>query len=583
MAADDDELLFADDATPAVEQASASVWKVLVIDDEPAIHDVTRLTLGGLQFDGHPLAILAANTATAGKAVLMVHADIAVVLLDVVMESDNAGLELVRWIRETLGNSRVRIVLRTGQPGHAPEQRVMFDYDINDYRDKTEITAQRLITTVIAALRSYRDLCTIEAHKAGLEHVLRATAALFERQSIDRFIEAVLYQLSALVSPQESAMFFRGSELGLGLAGSSPTIVAGTRRFAKFIGRPVNQVVEEEVWQDVLMMLRTRQPVLRMTYSLFGIFRDEETWAAVFMEGLGELGTWERRLVELFCANATVALDNHRLLARDAALTRAFARFVPEPLLGLLGRDAAAAQLGDQIQREMTVMFVDLREFTSRAEAEGPAATYEFLNKFFAEIVPEIEASGGVVDKYLGDGLMALFPDSAAHAVAAGRGVVTRTARLGSGVGVGIHAGPVILGLVGAAGRLESTVVSDAVNIAARIERLTRRFQADLLVSAAVAEKLPPALQQDTRPLGSYLVPGKRQAVEVFEVFAEDPAPLRAHKRATRGAVAAAVEQMTQGAYEAAADALVALCDACPEDHVLVALVDECWRRRGRG
>jgi len=584
MAGDDDVLLFADDeVAPVVEQSSASVWKLLVIDDEPAIHDVTRLTLGGLKVEGHPLAILSAYTAAAGRAVLQAHPDVAVVLLDVVMESDDAGLELVRWIRGELGNTRVRIVLRTGQPGHAPEQRVMFDYDINDYRDKTEVTAQRLTTTVIGALRSYRDLCTIEAHKSGLEQVLRATAVLFERQSIDRFIAAVLQQLSALVSPQESAMFFRGRELGLALAGTSPTLVAGTGRFTAHVGRPVSQVVDEEVWQDVLLMLRTRRPVLRATYDLFGIFRDEEVWAAVFMEGLGELGAWDRRLIELFCANATVALDNHRLLARDAALTRAFARFVPAQLLELLGRDAAAAQLGDQIQREMTVMFVDLREFTSRAEQEGPAATYEFLNRFFAEIVPEIEARGGVVDKYLGDGLMALFPESAAQAVMAGLGVVAQAGKLGTGVGVGVHSGPVILGLVGAAGRLESTVVSDAVNIAARIERLTRRFHTELLISAEVARQLPPALQEDMRPLGSYMVPGKRQAVAVFEVFAGDAPPLLTHKRATREAVTAAVEQMTQGAFDAAAAGLVGVFDACPEDHVLVALVDECGRRRGRG
>jgi class 3 adenylate cyclase/DNA-binding response OmpR family regulator len=585
FAGDGDAMVFADDgAEPAgaTEQASASVWKLLVIDDEPEVHDVTRLALGGLRVDGHPLAVLSAHTAAAGRAVLQAHTDVAVVVLDVVMESDDAGLELVRWIRGALENSRVRIVLRTGQPGHAPEQRVMFDYDINDYIGKTEVTAQRLITTVIGALRSYRDLCTIEAHKAGLEQVLRATAALFERQSIERFIAAVLHQLSALVSPQESAMFFRGGDLGFALAGESPTVVAGTGRFAAHVGRPVSQVVDEEVWQDVLTMLRTRRPVLRSAYNLFGIFRDESVWAAVFMEGLGELGAWDRRLVELFCANASVALDNHRLLARDTALTQAFARFVPERLLQLLGRDAAAAQLGDQIQREMTVMFVDLREFTSRAEQEGPAATYEFLNRFFAEIVPEIQARGGVVDKYLGDGLMALFPESPAQAVAAGLGVVERTARLGSGVGVGVHRGPVILGLVGAVGRLESTVVSDAVNIAARIERLTRRFHSDLLVSAAVAEQLPPELLADMRPLGSYMVPGKRQAVELLEVFAGDPPRLRAHKRATRAAVAEAVEAMTREAFDAAAEGFVRLLEDCPEDQVLAALVDECGRRRGR-
>jgi class 3 adenylate cyclase len=230
----------------------------------------------------------------------------------------------------------------------------------------------------------------------------------------------------------------------------------------------------------------------------------------------------------------------------------------------------------------MTVMFVDLRDFTSRAEQQSPAATYEYLNSVFAAIVPEIQGCGGVVDKYLGDGLMALFPDAPAQAIAAGLGVVRGSLALGTGVGVGVHVGPVTLGLVGAAGRLESTVVSDAVNIAARVERLTRRFGADLLVSAPVIAHLGADERADTRPLGAYLMPGKREAVAVHEVFAGDPPALRAAKRASRDAVTAAVTRMDAGELAEAMSALAGLVSACPEDHVLTAMVEECRRRQTR-
>jgi adenylate cyclase len=236
-----------------------------------------------------------------------------------------------------------------------------------------------------------------------------------------------------------------------------------------------------------------------------------------------------------------VALENHRLHHRQVALSQAFARFVPQRLLELMGSaDATMVELGDQIQREMTVVFVDLRSFTTRAEQQSPAATFEFLNQFFAAIVPAIHDAGGVVDKYLGDGLMALFPDAPAQAVRSALGVVQRTRELGASVGVGVHLGPVTLGLVGAAGRMESTVVSDAVNAAARIERLTRRFGADLLISAVVYEQLPPDMQADTRPLGDYMVPGKRHPVVVYRGLRRRPAraarrqasqPLRGHRR----------------------------------------------------
>ena len=585
---DADLMVFAEDgAAPTPEPPSTRVWKLLVVDDEPEIHEITRLALADLRIDGHPLAILSVHSAASAKVVLQHHPDIAVLLLDVVMESENAGLELVRVIRGELHNTRLRIVLRTGQPGHAPEQRVMLDYDINDYRDKTEVTAQRLITTVIGAVRSYRDLCTIESHKLGLEQVVRSSAALFERQSLDQFITGVLHQLSALVSPQESAMFFQGRDLGM--SDTAPKVVAGTGRFNAHVGQPVSHVVEEEVWQDITAMLRTQRPVLRPAYNIFGIFRisgltrEEDAWAAVFLEGLGELSAWDQRLIELFCQNASVALENHRLSRRQSALMQAFARFVPQQLLTLLGRgDATQADLGDQIQREMTVVFVDLRAFTSRAEQQSPAATFEYLNQYFAAIVPEIHGNGGVVDKYLGDGLMALFPDTAASAVQAALGVVERSRELGTGVGVGVHVGPVTLGLVGAAGRMESTVVSDAVNIAARIERLTRRFGADLLISDKVRDQLPPSLQADTRPLGDYVVPGKRLPVHVHEVFAGDPPDLRAAKRASREAVAAAIGRMAAGDLASAASELGRLAAACPNDQVLPALIDECRRREGR-
>ena len=584
---DPDLLVFADDEPVASEPPGQRLWKLLIVDDDPEVHEVTRLALAGLRLDGNSLDILSVHSATAAKVMLQRHPDIAVVLLDVVMESEDAGLELVQQIRGELGNSRVRIVLRTGQPGHAPEQRVMLDYDINDYRDKTEVTAQRLITTVIGALRSYRDMCTIESHKAGLEQVVRSSAALFEQQSIDEFITGVLRQLSALVSPQESAMFFQGRDLGVGLAGAAPTVVAGTGRFHAQVGRAVRSAVPDAVWQDITGMLRTRQPVLRRAYNIFGIFgtaRDEELWAAVFMEGLGELSAWDQRLIELFCQNASVALENHRLHHRQVALSQAFARFVPQRLLELMGSaDATMVELGDQIQREMTVVFVDLRSFTTRAEQQSPAATFEFLNQFFAAIVPAIHDAGGVVDKYLGDGLMALFPDAPAQAVRSALGVVQRTRELGASVGVGVHLGPVTLGLVGAAGRMESTVVSDAVNAAARIERLTRRFGADLLISAVVYEQLPPDMQADTRPLGDYMVPGKRHPVVVYEVFAGDPPESHATKRASRSAVMTAVAQMTAGTLEAAGLALTTLCQACPNDQVIRALLDECRRREGRG
>lgn len=159
------------DARPR--QGGQGPWKLLIVDDEDDVHTVTRLVLSGFNFDGRGLDFISAYDSGEAKDALAEHPDIALILLDVVMDGDDAGLRLVRHIREDLGNALVRIILRTGQPGRAPENRVILEYDINDYKEKTELTAQRLFTAVVSALRSYRDLMTIEAHRREMESTHR--------------------------------------------------------------------------------------------------------------------------------------------------------------------------------------------------------------------------------------------------------------------------------------------------------------------------------------------------------------------------------------------------------------------------
>ncbi|PJA43283.1 MAG: phosphodiesterase, partial [Lysobacterales bacterium CG_4_9_14_3_um_filter_62_6] len=182
-------------------EASAALpnWKVLIVDDEPEVHNVTRLVLSNFRFEGRAIEFLHAYSAQEARNRLREHDNISVLLLDVVMETDHAGLDLVRFVREELGNHFVRIVLRTGQPGQAPEQSVIADYDINDYKEKTELTAQKLSTMMYATLRAHRDIMTIEANKRGLERVIEASAKIFSLHESHEFASAVLSQLTNLV------------------------------------------------------------------------------------------------------------------------------------------------------------------------------------------------------------------------------------------------------------------------------------------------------------------------------------------------------------------------------------------------
>jgi two-component system sensor histidine kinase/response regulator len=163
----------------AAEVLSQDTWKMLIVDDEEDVHQVTQLLLGDYVYQGKPLALFSAYSAKKAKALLAEHPDIAVILLDVVMESNDAGLRLVRYIRETLQNRFVRIILRTGQPGYAPEEDVIIEYDINDYANKTELTRQKLLTMTTASLRAYALFLTLESYRQNLaEKVAERTCEL---------------------------------------------------------------------------------------------------------------------------------------------------------------------------------------------------------------------------------------------------------------------------------------------------------------------------------------------------------------------------------------------------------------------
>ncbi len=177
---DDDVLVFEDDEilidhTPTIPQAvatqleeTATAWKMMIVDDDTEVHQATQLALKNFTFEGKTLTFIFAYSGEEAKQLIADHPDTAFILLDVVMETNDAGLRVVKYIREELKNRLVRVILRTGQPGEAPEESVILNYDINDYKLKVELTRQKLITTAIAALRSYRDVLVIEESRQKL-------------------------------------------------------------------------------------------------------------------------------------------------------------------------------------------------------------------------------------------------------------------------------------------------------------------------------------------------------------------------------------------------------------------------------
>ncbi len=166
-----DDLLLTNEQTPLKEKAEeVDYWKVMIVDDETEIHEVTRLALEDFVFEGKRLKFLSAFSGAEARQLIETHPDTALILLDVIMEQDDAGLQVIKYIRDERANKLVRIVLRTGQPDDVPEEQVILEYDINDYKAKTELTWPKLFTVVISALRSYRDLVALQQHKIELLH-----------------------------------------------------------------------------------------------------------------------------------------------------------------------------------------------------------------------------------------------------------------------------------------------------------------------------------------------------------------------------------------------------------------------------
>ena len=225
----------ADEAGESTQDADLAIrhpWKILIVDDEPDVHKATRLALRNFRYGDRPLELLSAYSAAEGFAMLLAHPDIAMVLLDVVMETDDAGLRLAARIREELNNSLVRIVLRTGQPGQVPEEKAIIEYDINGYKSKAELTARKLFIAVISSLRAYEGLVTIDTWRRGLHRILEATENLYQHTSLEHFSSAFLSQLETVLGVETEALLFAKLDGNNDYDHLTFKLFAGTGRYA---------------------------------------------------------------------------------------------------------------------------------------------------------------------------------------------------------------------------------------------------------------------------------------------------------------------------------------------------------------
>jgi class 3 adenylate cyclase/CheY-like chemotaxis protein len=262
-------------------------------------------------------------------------------------------------------------------------------------------------------------------------------------------------------------------------------------------------------------------------------------------------------------------------------------RFIPREFLEMLERKSLAdVKLGDHMERDMTVLFSDIRDFTHLSESLTPQENFRFLTSYLRNVTPIIRARGGFVDKYLGDGVMALFPGAASDAVQSAVDLGQQLARYNHGrrlanyapiqIGTGLHRGTLMLGTIGAEDQMQTTVIADAVNTASRIEGMTKTFGVTLLLSGAVVDALPADHTFRLRPLGAVRAKGKTQSVEIFECYDNDSSELREHKDRTATQFAAGMAEYRKGMLLTAGKIFSRIAEFCPEDTVSAYFRDRC-------
>ncbi|MBF56255.1 MAG: diguanylate cyclase [Halomonas sp.] len=349
-------LVFSEDIAELASPMPAP-WKILIVDDDPDVHAATKLALKGSLIEERTLSFVDAYSAAEGLSLLEQDADFAVALIDVVMESDDSGLNLVQNIRDKLNNHSIRLILRTGQPGYAPESDTIRLYDINDYKTKAELTRIRLFTSVTIAIRSYSQIKQLEAKRDGLKQILAATSELTRLTNGQNFSSVVIKQLCVLLKTERECLVCAASHGH----NEPPFIVAATGHFSSWLNMPLASLPNERIRTHLTQALNERQHLFHDGVCVYFPGKDNQALAA-FVDMPRAISSSEQRLLAVLCGNIAVAYENFQLYRSIEQLA------YQDPLVCLPNRNGFVAEIERQMRLNATtpqaVVLVDLDNFT---------------------------------------------------------------------------------------------------------------------------------------------------------------------------------------------------------------------------
>lgn len=400
---DGEELLsFAPEAETVHEPANATrplpPWRILVIDDDPEVHQVTRFALNRVELFGRQLELIHGHSAVEAAEILRQQQEIAVILLDVVMESDDAGLKLVDYIRQVMKLPLPRIILRTGQPGYAPELDVMARYDINDYRTKSELTQNRMIATLTAALRSYDQLRTIMIGRAGMQSIIEASADLINRNNFQSLLERLPNHMQTLVhgvSEWMIALLQNGAE-----AESERLLVAAASdKYRDQVGKAVSDLPDDASAKLLLNALQERHNQFNDASAQLCCGGDAH-YLLIHIEGAESGCMLYRDVLSLFARNVSLCADIVSLIEKLEDLA------YRDPLTGLPNRARFIKEIEDMFrtpERSGCVALMDVDHFNALSSTIGIEAGDQLLINMTSRLLSQFENEPVSIARISGD------------------------------------------------------------------------------------------------------------------------------------------------------------------------------------
>ncbi|MGM0576454.1 MAG: AAA family ATPase [Myxococcota bacterium] len=456
-----------------------------------------------------------------------------------------------------------------------------------------------------------RTSTSTDSLSLDLETVVRATRAISSEIVLDDLLRTLMRTVLESAGAQRGALLLRhGDELRVEAhveaEGEEPSVLTSLPldedlvcpSIVRFVERAQRRVVlgdataSERFGTDPCVVRRRPRSVLCTPVvnqgGLVGVLYLENNLAT-------EAFTESRcALLDMLASQAAVSISNAQLYRQQERLTESMTRFLPTEFMRLLDKESILdVQLGDAVERDMCVMFSDIRSFTSISDRMSPEEIFRYLNGFLERVGPVIREHGGFIDKYIGDAVMALFPGPAEEAMASAVAIHEATSRYNEAldesgdppvrIGVGLHRGSLILGTIGESRRLDGTVISDTVNVAARLEELTKSLDASIVVSGEVFDRLPDPDAHPHRCLGSLRLRGKKEPTRLYEIFVPGDGERLERYQATREDFEAAVDAWLGGDTASAASHLERVLAAAPDDAAARWMADEVSREGAEG